>query len=283
MPNPVIVRRVPGLATSAGALSTNTLDWLMRVQNNGGARPSASTIAAVDAWYKGIQADGLQSLMISVCGYVPDNSIAARTPFYKTAGNDPWIENNGPAPGFNVNGFSNNGAQNYLHRTGVIPNAAYPSSTNAGFSLYAFSVPQASTLQFGAYDGTRLIGCRLNYPGLGSQGAISNSNANYAGSAAFAGNGYYSFNRISGTDFRAFFANSTNAHAQIGSTQAANDAISIGIELYSLLVNQSNSPGFGGACTLSFVAIHAALTAAQSSSFFNRIQTFRKALGGGFI
>ena len=96
--------------------------------------------------------------------------------------------------------------------------------------------------------------------------------------------GYYSLNRLTSTDLRAYFANSGNAFAQIGSSAVASTAIP---NTNHVNVWACASPADSGISftdrRLSYISFHDGFTANESKLEFNRVQALRTALGGGFV
>jgi hypothetical protein len=157
--------------------------------------------------------------------------------------------------------------------TGYTPN-------NFGFTLYFKNLIQGGQFELGCFDGSLFLGGRFRFNDTTCKAAICDNN-NYVGTTYPGSPGYFSTNRISSTDLRMFWANSTNAHQQFSTTVTASNSFgfpSASLQLFSLDL----SSGFTNA-TISFSAFHQALTAAESANFFNAVQALRTALGGGFV
>lgn len=95
--------------------------------------------------------------------------------------------------------------------------------------------------------------------------------------------GYYSSNREAVAVFKAYHARSTIPHNLIGQNlnDSSGDPAPADVEYFMA----QNFGGAGVGCTakrVSFMAIHEALTEAESILFFNAIQKMRMSFGGGF-
>lgn len=267
--------------------------WVKRVRANGGATPSTTTQAALVDFYNGLTTYGLLSKMIAVNCYVPDNFTASITPFIKAVGNDPWTTHNFAGTDLTINGLqgaANDGTQKYLD-TGIL-GTNLPSDNNAGFTLYEYTAsgdnPAGGVYEMGYTNdagnpAALLTGHRSNttlFFGL----FYSTADGSVTGSPV--SGGYISVNRVSSTDCRLYFANSTNAHAQIGSTETATNTGTRAAD--NIWVHCSNHYNAGtvfgcSSARLSFAAIHSGLASTDSSNFFNLIQIMRQNFGGGYV
>ena len=287
-----------------GNISPVVVDWVNRVQNNGGAKPSQNTISAVDHFYRGLDATTILGKVKSLCCYVPDNVIACITPLIKAYGYDPWLNNNNQfvSSDLTVNGLMGNGAGysnqsvvKYLN-TGVL--GTNYSSNTAGLTVYAYT----AGLQLGGDGGTYDAGYTNS---AGSQavamsflwhnsyqlaffayGESGNAAATYSYSPPPYYYGYLSGNLASGTNETLYFANSSYPHALVGSSTYTGAAAAYPIYVHAVNHTDASPPQitFGASTSrISFVAIHDGLTSNESSQFFNLIQTFRKRIGGGWV
>jgi hypothetical protein len=270
------------------------------VSVNGGGKPGHNTIKAINRFYKGLDADGLYSLIISMVALVPDNLTAAITPLVKVRGNDPWTNSafGGNSPfsesDLSVNGLKNISAHKSYLATGVNPHLDLVGG-DGGLTAYKFDA--ASSLDgtgFGVALGSKDVG-DSTYMDLflyfsNAEQVVSDmwyfTGGDRATSSATNRNGYFSSNRTSTSAFSVYWANSGNAHGSIasgGSTsnQPPNCGSISAYQLQDCNGDTGQQYLYGG--TLSFLAIHHGLTSTQSSNFFNRIQTLRQALGGGFV
>lgn len=274
-------------ATTSGSspLDPAVTDWQARVVANGGASPGAATLAAVDTFWKGVKADGLDTLIVALNFIAPDNLIAAQTPLIVGSafgGLDPWtnVNNKFVAGDLSVNGLTGNGVDKVL-RTGIDASLAFiPGS--AGWSCYGYTVNNTG------YDigmitlATILLG-GMNHGGT-SRSYIGNGSLANAVTVATKGNGFYTGNRISTTDHRMFFATSVSPFAQIGATDAVLWNSNYGNPGIAAFGDNNSSVGLENLSsnTISFFALHAGLTSVQAQNLYNRVQTLRQAFGGGF-
>ncbi len=269
--------------SSNGSLAAG-IQWAQRVVNNGGATPTAAEITAVTTFYAGLSADGLLGLMLSVNVGATSSRLGFMTPLIATKGKSLWTDNGFANGAFGVNGLT--GDQAHVAFPGVF-GVDYPSDTNVGLTIYAYNLTGLNPSFDCGYinnAGNQSILVGLNSSGTTSGFLLTGNSSFY--SNACPGNGYYSFNRVSSTDFRLFFGNSSTAHAQVGATYT-NSIVSTrqNAEMWiGTLHNYDTGGTFGIANnTWSFWAFHQGLSLAQSALFFARVQTLKVALGGGFV
>jgi hypothetical protein len=257
--------------------------WSARTVASGGVAPGSTSRAAISNFVATLQSAGILSKMVSACAFAPDNLIASITPciYMLTDGSNSYVNHNFVLGDLSVNGLVGNATNKYLD-TGIIPSTQI-GGASSGQTLYAFTASATGN----------------------SAGSASNANANWLQNTvkfsdntcvfrngaignliflASPGAGYYSANRITTTDHRAFFANSTNVHAQIGSTDATNYA-GAGSSAAASLFAINLSGVISNFCSdrLSFAGYHTGLTQAQSLTLFNAVVAMRTALGGGTV
>src|SRR5262249_42790513 len=100
------------------------------------------------------------------------------------------------------------------------------------------------------------------------------------------GAGYYSSQRTSSTSHKLYFANSGNAHAQIGSTDSTSFAGSYpNSTIYSHAEHLTTlGVQFYTTDRISFwAAIVPGFSSTESATFFSMVQTLRTNLGGGYV
>lgn len=269
-----------GTTTGSPPISPVVTDWSNRVVANGGAQPSNATILAVDAFYKGLQADGIDGLMIAVNVCAPDNLIAAITPLIKVAGNDPWTNHNFVAACVSTAGLRATGGANMYLQTGVIPNTAVASDNDIGYTIYGEAGGTTAQNTMIAQDGGGHLA------GIWSQTFCAMYNGWDFTVVTPGGPGIYalvSCSRTAANAEAAYTFNSISGFAVFGTSAAAPNPRPT-VELYMGCWNQSGvAVQFNGASQwYSFVALHHGLTQAQTQALCNRVQTLRTAFGGGF-
>jgi len=263
--------------------------WKANVIANGGT-VSGATVGAVCTFAHGLVTDGLDPLMIYVLPLVPDGLIAATTPLYNTAGGSNPAVNNGPfvAGDLTVNGLVGDALTKWLN-IGVNISTAFPSAQNAGWSTYAFSTNATGTDSLAYISGTNI--------GIFTAAKFTDNNAYSSIGVATVGQntvqvaspgaGFYTGNRTSNTVHKLYYAKSTSPFAQLGATDALAFNGVFPNSPNSLVFAVNNIGGIGtqfqSSDRLSFYAIHQGLTAAQAQNLFNRVQTLRTTLGGGFV
>ena len=141
--------------------------WVARVVANGGATPSASTQTAASTFWNSVSA--LQSQVICLNFFAPDNLIACLTPFIKGPGNDPWINHNFVTGDLSVTGLQGNGSNKYVD-TGITwaNTAAIYGSNRFGIQWGTRSGGAGSGYHGGTFDG--INGTSVAFMSNGAQG-----------------------------------------------------------------------------------------------------------------
>jgi hypothetical protein len=283
----------------AGNVSPVVIDWIYRVQKNGGAKPGQNTISAVNHLYKNLATTTILGKIKSLNCYVPDNLIAAITPLINTYGKDPWLNNNNQfvIGDLTINGLKGNGSDQFspslakLLDTGV-SGSNYSNDNTAGITIYAY------TTGLSADAGTYEAGYTNDDGSDGASLSFHDNNANIFRFWAFnlnnggclfnsTGSGYLSGNRISSTDMRMYFANTFNAHSQVAINTGLNTGTRAAHNIFVHAAYHWNAGSlyeFGASPSrISFAAIHDGLTGGESSQFFSFIQSYRKQIGGGWV
>jgi hypothetical protein len=280
-------------ATSAGtaAVSNPThalaTAWAARVVTNGGAAPSAPTVAAISTFCYALDSASLTSQFLALNVFAPDNLTACMTPLIFNFGHDPWANLNFVGGDLSVNGLKGDGASKYINT--FVHSTNFVSSSNTGVTIYG-SVVSNTGVDFGfsTNDATHRI---LFILSQGSTTTGQTPSGNVGGiSVATLGAGYYSLNRVSTTDLRLFYAKAATPHAQQGATYVTPDTTTfVGsndfLPFFGLWLFDSGimySADFSSN-TLSFAAIHNGFSAAQSELLYAAVQALRTAFGGGFV
>jgi hypothetical protein len=269
-----------GLAYPGNALPpTMAQKWALQVMLNGGAAPSQSTITALDMFWNGLQMDGLDTKIIVLNAFVPDSLIAAITPFVVGVGINPWTNHNFVAGDLTVNGLTGNGTNKYLE-TGILSSTL---GANLGMVSYAAVVSPVG-FDFGAFDAARDFFIASKYSDNKSYFSSGEVRGVVGVNPTSPGAGFYSCQRTSNTSMAAYFASSGSPFAQIGATDVAASPGYPTQTLYSLALQQNTGgPQLWSSATISFQAITNGLSSADTQKLFNRVQTLRTALGGGFV
>lgn len=249
-------------------------DWRARVITAGGAAPSANTLSAAKTFLRSLLSAGILSKMLDVNIFAPDSLTACLVPLVKRYGSSTW-GNVGPfvSGDLTVNGLESNGSTKWLN-TGFVPSTAYAGSNQYDAGLTAY-----------LYSGDLMIGDQAG-PGAAWWHSENGSccwhqnelNLHWTGTP-----GYYSVNRTASNSMKQYYAKSSSAHAQVGTTVTTDNgdplpyAVYVGASNDSNLAVQNKVTG-----RYSFVAFHKGLDATQSSAFYNAIQALRVALGGGY-
>lgn len=224
--------------------------------------------------------------MYSWNAFVPDNLTAATTAqlIQPLNESDPWTNHNFVAGDLTVNGLVGDGATKWLN-TGINPQNTTLTNNSAGVTVYA--VTNANTANavlvavdnggFGQFLALENNGGSTFFFAWDVASGINGADAGFVG---------YNSGNMTAANFHAIYhASSTVPHGLLVAGAMANTGgptvppFTIPIFAFTNNTGQSDfTPQ-----RLSFVAIHKGLTQSQSQSFFNRIQTLRQALGGGFV
>ncbi len=258
--------------------------WATRVVTNGGAAPSLASVATLSNFAYALDAAGLTSSFLALNCFAPDSLIACITPLIITYGGAAWTSTGFFSYDVTANGLTGDGVTKRLNTW--VTGANFPSSDNAGVTLYASAASNAPAnrdIGFTDYTGSNAIYMAVNEGG--NFGGYLPSSANVI-SGTTQGPGYYSLNRVSSTDLRMYYAKSSSAHAQIGATGTTSDTTAFAAyNIYVFCQFLWNTGGtYGNSINrLSFVALHSGFSAAQSASFYSAVQALRTALGGGYV
>lgn len=288
MPNPVINRRV--VSGSNVGISALVLDWVARVVAHGGAIPSSATQMAMSTFTNSLDSAGLTSLMISLNVFAPDSLVACLTPLLIGGSFDPW-SNVGPSfvsGDLNINGLLGDATSKVLD-TGLAPSAGFSQSISAGLSVYESTTTNAIVCAIGGHQTSSTVGFALFTNSFGTGQVLfdcwNNSTGRLVVNPGPTVAGFTSGNRTAANVSKAYFANSSNPFAQIGTTLATSGNLfsdcTQGTGVFCSQEFPTNQ--FVSGRRMSFAAIHLGLSAAQAQDLFNAVHKLRQTLGGGFV
>jgi hypothetical protein len=283
-------------ASQSGAASA-VANWVARVVANGGATPSSATQAAMGTFWNALNSAGLISLMINVVCFVPDNLIAAITPFFFTIGLDPWTNVGGnfvPAD-LSINGLTGDGALKVLGSNITATNAfvnsggAIASGTSGGFTVYNFTTgPNAIQIDMGANFNTGPQSLALSSifnPGTNNTPLLDfvNHSTGRVSGIQVGWTGFTSGSRTSGSASAIYIANSLTPFKTLGTDVNNMAGTAFGVDSIAIFgYGAAGSFTASSSRTLSFAAVHFGLNSSQTQALFNAVQALRVALGGGF-
>lgn len=257
-------------------------DWALRVVANGGAAPSGGTITALKTFMSGLVTDGLDTKILAMNCFVSDSLTAAITPQIVRGLTqlDPWTNHNFVSGDLTVNGLIGNASNKYLE-TGFNPATSGFSNLTLGYYAYSLSGAGVSAISLSCSDASHYFQTVDKYSD-GKGYFFDNQNGIAVNSPPAVG-GFYVQNRVSSTDHRAWFANSGNAFAQIGST----DTNAFGAyPSYAMMAFANNGAGtiqqYSGD-RLSFAFVAQQMSSTNLSNLYSRVQTLRTSLGGGYV
>lgn len=266
-------------------------DWAARVVANGGAMPSAPTIAAMETFRLGMISAGLDTKMHALCVFVPDSLIAATTPLFVGIGSDPWTNNNFVGGDLTVEGLVGNGSTKYLD-TGVQATsgqAVDAGTGNCGLSLIVTdSVSSSDSVELGRTDALSSSQPSL-YMQVSSGNGVNNSTFSTSGNSNSDQTritdgfrvGFVSSNSVGGT-LNMYVGGpnitlySLTSKAVATMTTANTDTI----KCFALGTTGSGVTNYS-AKRLSVAAIHEGLSSGDAATLMSLMLTLRNSLGGG--
>lgn len=255
-----------------------------------------TSVNALDAFVKGMRSDGIWAKMIeincvlNVAGAASPLDVAMALlligPNLAPVAGYRWLRANFVLADLTVNGLKGNGV-NSSANTNLVPSVTFPGVNNVGLTVYCTQMTNSSVIDFGAVssDSANALFVLVNF---GTNQFEATCWAAGGGDGILIAapnlNGFYSFSRNAANDVRAYFANSTNAFAQIGSNNVLTGTIFgthqliawAALSAAGAIINNTDR-------RLSFIAAHQGMTSIETKSLFNRVQALRTALGGGFV
>lgn len=289
------------LRTALGGGTGNYLEGVTtgfgrRVLVNGGAQVSTATLRAVQTFWQRLISKGLDTLMFAVNGIVPDDLTAALTPlfvkqkvgFASPFSNDPWTNRLFVGGDLSVNGLQ--GAAGKRMDTGVA--VGQLGGFSYGLTAYCPSLGATGGSTWGSADGAG-PGSHILEVAINNSPVYFTDNTYETGNGRFFGagdannpQGYVALVRTANNASSFYHANSGVAHnAALSSvTVVLDDKAAFVNSIYFMAKNDGTAAGVGNFVDkMSFAALHSGLTSTQSSDFFDAIQAFRTALGGGYV
>lgn len=266
-----------------GAIHPDAVNWVNRIQRNGGGTPSYYTVQAASEFCEGIYNVGLSSSMKTVNIYAPDSLIACQTPLMLVSGTvDPWINSNFVASDLTIQGLAGNGSTKRLN-TGLTASVAWPSPNtgSAGMTMYVTTGNSGTENDMGVWaTGTTndLFSAYISYSGTAywdcwnaGTGRVSAGNASWTG--------FISFNRTAINATRIDRAKSTIAYSTLvsGVTSTGNKPPANTIMVHSQWGSGYSTKRF------SFAAVHMGLDFKQGNDLYDLVQKTRQRMGGGWV
>jgi len=262
-----------------------------------GSTPSSAVQSALAQLYCGMQSDGILNAVTYMnlttpndIGVINDANINDLVlysyPFILTQGTyfTPGQSNQPEANGdTNINGVIRHAADsNAKTNTGIT--ASLQNATSNGWFVYVTSIDATGGYDYGYSSGGNAIAGTAHYTD-GKAYSYNGVAATNVISLASPGAGFYSGQRVSGTDHRLYFGNFANPMAQIGATDATAWAGPFGAftEWFWGLNTGAAAPFLPYGNRYSAFGVTTGMTLAQVTALFNRIDTFRRAMGGGFV
>ena len=255
-----------------------TVEWVERVQANGGSVPSDLTVSAASRLLVSLVVESLYDKIMLLNFFAPDSIEAAECPVIAAYGDPAWTNSGFVAGDLSVEGLQ--GDNTHYLDTGAAP-SNWTTDSDASLFIYVSGDDLSGDVEIGcSQSGT--IDFIL-------QGHIADGTTVYEINISFASGvevgqwkGYYCASTTGNTAHEIYKANSADAHASIASdTQAASQPPST----KNLFVFANNFLGTAGQFTLkrlSCAGSGVGLSEIESSSLFDLIQQLRIDLGGGY-
>lgn len=276
------------LAVCSSSPLIGALDWAARVVQNGGAAPSGATITAIQTFLTSIAS--IRSKIYHLNVIAPDSIIAMRTPLIRDFGYGVWVPvtvGTGAPEILNTGGWQSyvDASNGTLYDIGVNP-SLIPSFNigNGGMSLYEpEAVVPSFQFQLGGSITAAVPRFQMGIDGPLILGQIYDTGSKLQIVHGGAAGGFLMCSRTAINVLTAYFANSGNAWASVGSSAVANSALPPNLNMASGGVFVVGSGYFLANQRLSFMAVHDGLSSAEGQILFNAVQALRTSFGGGFI
>ena len=288
VPGCVSANSVQGSDTTSGSVAfcAQALAWSARIVANGGTAPSNATLTAVCNYYNSLVAAGVDTLMIADVLFVPDNLIAAITPFFKTMGNDPWTNHNFVNADLSATGLKGDGATKYL-ATGIIDNVAWASGTELGLGVY-YTTVNNNAITFGSLDINNQNMSRLDENPLANLMQCSCFGTNDLSAlyqfALFGvphAGGFVAGVRQSGVRADLYCGNSVVAFSAIATILNQSAGRPLGFEMMCFAINDNGVVDSFSNQIYQWMGVFRGLgmTATKAQALFNAVQALQVALG----
>jgi hypothetical protein len=252
--------------------------FVTNVVASGGAAPASGTVNALDIFYGGLVADGIDTKFLSINAFAPDNLNAGVMPFIYYKGLKPWTSHNFVGGDLTVNGLTGNGSTKYME-CGWNPNTIFGASTSSGMSGYGYVSAGNSGYLATTISGSTVFYIDAKFTDLNGYSGNSQDTVTVVPSP---GNGFFSMNRTGANTHVLYFANSGTGWASVGSS-AGVAFTSYPTQAAFILARNNNGATDGySSSTLSYISLHTGLSSADGQKEYNRVQTLRTSLGGGF-
>lgn len=262
-----------------------------RLVVNGAVALTTAERVAVNNFVSGMKNDGIWDKMIAVNIFINKGLAGASTPLLVGGGFTAWGLTAYIPGNLNANGLLGVPASGTVLTTNLLPSSIFASKDDAGISCYISTNSTTAGYEVGRFgsvaNSTFALSCNFSDTKTRFD-AWENATLNGETQVASPNKaGFFSVSRTPSNTAKVYFANSTNAFAQVGATN--NNAgfgtfsdVDRGITV-GAVTTAGGTPLNNTDRRLSYVAIHFGLTSAQSQLEYNRVQALRVALGGGFI
>ncbi len=270
------------LRTALGGGNGDDIEgWAARVVALGGAAPSTATKAAMRTFYTNTAAAGVLTNLVIANLFVPDNLVAARTPLIWENGFEIWANTLFDTTNLSVNGLTGNGTSKVLN-TGVRPSTvSYSSFANgsAGVSIMTHTNPTLGVADYGG-----VVGANFFYPRVDAGHAFylcwraTTINTDFLSAPPALTNGFISGNRTASNAIALYQANFSTSFRLLTNGTGSSTAIPPVTNMSAFAA--TTIAGFSDH-TVSFIGMHAGLTANQASNLFLQVGLLRTNLGGG--
>lgn len=269
-----------GLTINSNGFDPGSI-WADRVVLNGASYPSDNSKVSITSFLNGLITDGTYLSTAALLLYPTDSLIAATTPVTQilAAGSDPWVNHNFVTGDLTVNGLKGNTTTKYLD-SGIVASTSLTANNTALFS-YAINIGTASGVDIGSTV-TGNTGDILLISDLTGTTYSDQYNATAgAGRVSTATHtaGYYCGSRTSSSSHNIYYAKTGTAHSSIASSATSGGGLP-GFSIFAFVENNNGTPAVFSDITSGASGIALGLTSGQSSSLYNRLVTFRTAMGG---
>lgn len=277
------------LAVCTSSSQVGALDWSARVVQNGGPVPSAATSTAISTFLTSISTIRTKIKHLNVIA--PDSIIAMRTPLIADYGYSVWVPHTigaGFAETVGANGWRGyaDASNGIVYDTGVLCSLIPTFNVgNGGISAVCPDNPPAvnNSILTGSANGVTSggIGFAINYTGGLIKAGVWTTTALI--SIATVGGAFYSVNRNAANDLNWSWGNSSTPYAKTATLATVNSTAPEATLTIAAGGGNTTAGYVLAPQSLSFMAVHDALTVAEGTILFNAVKALRTSFGGGFV
>lgn len=272
--------------TLGGGTGDPVHDWDRKIVATGASHISTATSNAMRTALASMDTASILYSNLAVNFLVPDSLTAARTPIIWQAGAEIWTNTAFAASNLTVDGLRGDGTSKYLG-TAFNPSTAVGvrgfTHSSAGMSMIVVSNNATGKYVAGVGSGAANSHFAiLNENGVNQFYAwrFDSVNSNFLLASGLT-NGFLSGSRTASNAIALYRARSDTTFARLTNGTGTMGGSAVAAPLAAFALNGNGTVSAFTPQQISFLAVHAGLTEAQTSNMFVIAQAFRTAVGGG--